>query len=80
MVIQRKSKSDSIGKRLTPGINGDKGSYSRAPGICTSNKHAQERMTRSMRHRYEADVTAFLKTDLFLVSLFFCKRKAVPVQ
>ena len=27
-----------------------------------------------------ANVTAFLQTDLFLLHLFFCKRKAVPVQ
>ena len=27
-----------------------------------------------------ADVTAFLQTDLFLVYLLFCERKAVPVK
>ena len=37
-------------------------------------------MTRSMQLPYEAYVTAFLQTDLFLVDLFFCERKAVPVQ
>ena len=33
-----------------------------------------------MQLPYYAYVTAFLQTDLFLVHLFFCERKAVPVQ
>ena len=40
----------------------------------------QEPMSRSLQIPYEAYVTAFLQTDLFLVHLFFCERKAVPVQ
>ena len=31
-------------------------------------------------HATPINVTAFLQTDLFLVHLFFCERKAVPVQ
>ena len=38
----------------------------------------QEPMSRSLQLLYY--VTAFLQTDLFLVYLFFCQRKAVPVQ
>ena len=37
-------------------------------------------MTKSTQLPYHAYVTAFLQTDLFLVHLFFCERKAVPVQ
>ena len=40
----------------------------------------QEPMSRSLQLPYEAYVTAFLQTDLFLVHLFSCERKAVPVQ
>ena len=40
----------------------------------------QEPMSRSLQLPYQACVMAFLQTDLFLVHLFFCERKAVPVQ
>ena len=37
-------------------------------------------MSRSLQLPYQAYVTAFSQTDLFLVHLFFCERKTVPVQ
>ena len=37
-------------------------------------------MTRSMQLPYQAYVTAFLQTDLFLVYPFFCEIKGVPAQ
>ena len=40
----------------------------------------QEPMSRSMQLPYSAYVTAFLQTDLRLVYLFSCEKKAVPVQ
>ena len=43
-------------------------------------KRSQEPMSRSVQLPYKAYVTAFLQTDLFLVYLFFCERKALPVQ
>ena len=46
----------------------------------TDSPSRQEPMSRSLQLPYEAYVTAFLQTDLFLVHLFFCERKAVPVQ
>ena len=46
----------------------------------TNSLLSQEPMSRSLQLPYEAYVTAFLQTDLFLVYLFFCERKAVPVQ
>ena len=74
MAVHRSSKNESTWKRLTPGIDGDKGSYSRALTLTlTSKKHAREWLSRSRRHPFEADVKTFLKTDLFLVSLFFMK-------
>ena len=44
------------------------------------NDIAQEPMSRSLQLPYLAYVTAFLQTELFLVHLFFCERKAVPVH
>ena len=44
------------------------------------NISVQEPMSRSMQLPREAYVMAFLQTDLFLVYLFFCERKAVAVQ
>ena len=40
----------------------------------------QEPMSRSLQLPYEAYVTAFLQTDLFLVHFFFSERKAITVQ
>ena len=40
----------------------------------------QEPMSRKMQLSYNAYITAFLQTGLFLVQLFFCEREAVPVQ
>jgi len=40
----------------------------------------QEPMSRTLQLPYLAYVTAFLQTDLFLEYVFFCERKAVPVQ
>ena len=40
----------------------------------------QEPMSRSLQLPYKAYVTALLQTDLFLVHLVYCERKAVPVQ
>ena len=37
-------------------------------------------MSMNLQLPYYDYVTAFLQTDLFLVYLFFCERKAVPVQ
>ena len=37
-------------------------------------------MSRTLQLPYEAYATAFLQTDLFLEYLFFCERKAAPVQ
>jgi len=46
--------------------------------LIKSNRCFQEPMSRSLQLPYW--VTAFLQTDLFLVHLFFCERKAVRVQ
>ena len=40
----------------------------------------REPMSRSMQVAYKAFVKEFLQTNLLLVYLFFCERKAVPVQ
>jgi len=40
----------------------------------------QEPMSRSLQLPHQAYVTAFLQTDLFVVHLFFCEKKAVPFQ
>ena len=40
----------------------------------------QEPMIRNIQLPYQATVTTFLQTDLFLVYLLFCERKAVLVQ
>ena len=39
-----------------------------------------EPMSRNVQLPYYAYVRAFLRIDLFLVYLFFCERKLVPVQ
>ena len=44
-----------------------------------SNPVCQELMSRSMQLPYKAYVTSFLQTDLFLVYLFFCERKAISL-
>ena len=40
----------------------------------------KEPMSGSMHFSYQAFVTAFLQTKFFLVYLFSCEIKAVPVQ